>query len=484
MIVELLALSEEEVGEEVVLEDREDGPDALRVFLSLARGPRLRRARRTRGRRRPPAVPAVRQPARRRGAHLSAAERLPPRRAWLSPSPPRTHRCRSTPRSREVLERRGDHRHRPAHRRLERDPAGRRRRWTASAVAVHLQAGPRRAAAVGLPGRHPGRAGARRLPGLRRRRLGLRAADRRSGTGRSGRAWCSGGSTTPTRTEMVDLVPVDASPGRLAAGAARGRRGRRGRRRRARRRPGAGRARRVRPGRQQRRPQGLARPADSRTAGCWASTTACASTRDDKLRTILWGWAGKPLPDAVVDSIARLIRARTGPRPENSPTSSRPPRSLHCAVGSAILVDRRCSRSRRASHPDSVAAAVTDLPALVVRHRPSRPDTREDAVTGPEERSLPATATAAIGGITRAASRALGSALLDLTAGIARIGEVARAVGSGQSIPPAVLRVRVADPPRRDRNAAHERRRRSARACRSERALLHGAGIRIAGAGG
>ena len=36
VIVELLALSDEEVGEDVVLEDREDGPDALRVFLSLA----------------------------------------------------------------------------------------------------------------------------------------------------------------------------------------------------------------------------------------------------------------------------------------------------------------------------------------------------------------------------------------------------------------------------------------------------------------
>ena len=36
VIVELLALSEEEVGEDIVLEDREDGPDALRVFLSLA----------------------------------------------------------------------------------------------------------------------------------------------------------------------------------------------------------------------------------------------------------------------------------------------------------------------------------------------------------------------------------------------------------------------------------------------------------------
>jgi uncharacterized repeat protein (TIGR03847 family) len=36
VIVELLALTEEDVGEEVVLEDREDGPDALRVFMSLA----------------------------------------------------------------------------------------------------------------------------------------------------------------------------------------------------------------------------------------------------------------------------------------------------------------------------------------------------------------------------------------------------------------------------------------------------------------
>ncbi len=36
VIVELLALSEEEIGEDVVLEDTEEGPDALRVFLTLA----------------------------------------------------------------------------------------------------------------------------------------------------------------------------------------------------------------------------------------------------------------------------------------------------------------------------------------------------------------------------------------------------------------------------------------------------------------
>lgn len=35
VVVELLALSDEEVDEDVVLEDREDAPDALRVFLTL-----------------------------------------------------------------------------------------------------------------------------------------------------------------------------------------------------------------------------------------------------------------------------------------------------------------------------------------------------------------------------------------------------------------------------------------------------------------
>ena len=68
MIVELLALTEEEVGEDIVLEDREDGPDALRVFLSLAR-PATSPARRAGGRGRTPAMPAVRESARPRGSY-------------------------------------------------------------------------------------------------------------------------------------------------------------------------------------------------------------------------------------------------------------------------------------------------------------------------------------------------------------------------------------------------------------------------------
>jgi uncharacterized repeat protein (TIGR03847 family) len=35
IVVELLAVSEQEVDESMVLDDAEDGPDAVRVFLSL-----------------------------------------------------------------------------------------------------------------------------------------------------------------------------------------------------------------------------------------------------------------------------------------------------------------------------------------------------------------------------------------------------------------------------------------------------------------
>ena len=32
-------------------------------------------------------------------------------------------------------------------------------------------------------------------------------------------------------------------------------------------------------------------------------------SEDDKLRTVLWGWAGEPLPDPLVDDLARLDSA-------------------------------------------------------------------------------------------------------------------------------------------------------------------------------
>ena len=42
---------------------------------------------------------------------------------------------------------------------------------------------------------------------------------------------------------------------------------------------------------------------------------------DDKLRTILWGWAGRPLPAAVIDGIAPAAR-RAGRRPRRASSTS------------------------------------------------------------------------------------------------------------------------------------------------------------------
>ncbi len=67
-------------------------------------------------------------------------------------------------------------------------------------------------------------------------------------------------------------------------------------------------------------------------------------------------------------------------------------------------------------------------------------------MTSPDDRapaSLPGAVTTAAGGIARVFSRVLSSAVLDLSSGIARLGEVAHAVGTGREISPATLRVRV-----------------------------------------
>ena len=77
IVVELLAVTEQEVDESMVLDDTEEGPDAVRVFLSLGAGPGLRRPRRTGDLGGPPAVPAVQGAVGAQGAHLPTAEWLP-----------------------------------------------------------------------------------------------------------------------------------------------------------------------------------------------------------------------------------------------------------------------------------------------------------------------------------------------------------------------------------------------------------------------
>ena len=80
VVVELLAVTEESLDESIVLDDRDDGPDALRVFLTTeaARGFAARRGDRVRG---PPAVPAVFGATRSRRSPVRAHQRLQARTA-------------------------------------------------------------------------------------------------------------------------------------------------------------------------------------------------------------------------------------------------------------------------------------------------------------------------------------------------------------------------------------------------------------------
>ena len=78
IVVELLAVTEEEVDESVVLDDTEEGPDALRVFLSPVQARAFAdRAERVVSAGRPP-CPLCAEPLEPGRARLRAVERLPP----------------------------------------------------------------------------------------------------------------------------------------------------------------------------------------------------------------------------------------------------------------------------------------------------------------------------------------------------------------------------------------------------------------------
>src|SRR5579875_2457014 len=88
VVIEAQAPAEEpEIAEETLLEDVEDGPDALRVLIEPRRTG-VHRAGAPAHLRRPAAVPAVRAAAGRERARLRAAERLPPRHHAQSVSSP------------------------------------------------------------------------------------------------------------------------------------------------------------------------------------------------------------------------------------------------------------------------------------------------------------------------------------------------------------------------------------------------------------
>ena len=159
---------------------------------------------------------------------------------------------------------------------------------------VRLQAGRGGAAAVGLPRRHAGRARGRGLRGVGRDRLGHRAADRATATGRPGRAWCSCGSTPTTTPTSVALIRAPGQRRSCAAIAVF---------------------------------DAVINNAD-RKGGHLLPTPAghvygvdhgVSFHVEDKLRTVLWQWAGAALPDEALDVLRRLrARARRRARRDGS----------------------------------------------------------------------------------------------------------------------------------------------------------------------
>ena len=51
---------------------------------------------------------------------------------------------------------------------------------------------------------------------------------------------------------------------------------------------------------------------------------------EDKLRTVLWGWAGKPLDDKTLEKVSCLVDALAGSLGEAWPSTSPAPRSQLC----------------------------------------------------------------------------------------------------------------------------------------------------------
>ena len=160
--------------------------------------------------RRPPAVSVLRQPARPRGAPVPARQRV-------------QARCRLSGRRPCSSDAEVDDDPDPRRARARGSTAvgasnasffgrGHARR---SVAPVHLQAGHGGAAAVGLPGRHPGRPRARRPAGLRGRRLGRRAADGAARRPASGPGMCQQWIEIDRTHDLVDVVPTEFDDGRL-----------------------------------------------------------------------------------------------------------------------------------------------------------------------------------------------------------------------------------------------------------------------------
>ncbi len=134
-----------------------------------------------------------------------------------------------------------------------------------------------------------------------------------------------------------------------------------------------------RPPRQQHRPQERPLPARRPTGRCGRSTTGCASAEDFKLRTVIWEFAGEAIPrrrcstdvaalaDAVPAEVAELLDARRDRRPaRRAPGRCWPTRCSRSTAPAAATPGRWSDREDDAHDPDTDGA-------LDRARRPRRP---------------------------------------------------------------------------------------------------------------
>ncbi len=185
--------------------------------------------------------------------------------------------------------------------------------------------------------------------------LARRAARRCTATARSGPGMVQIWVDTDDERELVDVCSPEDGAVRLAGGVARprcaGRAGRAGPRRHARAAADGG----VRRGRRTTPTARAGTCSRASTATSTASTTASCLHVEDKLRTVLWGWVGQPLPDDVVEGLEKL-RDRARRRRSATCWASTSP-AVRCARCSSAG-GRACSTTPAFPEPSGYGPAI------------------------------------------------------------------------------------------------------------------------------
>ena len=230
----------------------------------------------------------------------------------------------------------------------------------------------RRAAAVGLPGRHAGRARGGQPPRLGGGGVARRPADAAARRARSGPGWCRSGWTSDDERELVDVLPPTEVPtGWLGVLRARDGRGE----------PAvlvhadvpelqAMAVFDVVVNNADRKGGHVLAGVDGRIYG--VDHGLCLHV-EHKLRTVLWGWVGQPMTPEVLEPAAQAACRLDGGGSfrDELGAARHPPRGPRSAVrGSRRCWPRPASPSPRATAPRSPGPPSSSEPCVVVRSPP------------------------------------------------------------------------------------------------------------------